>query len=75
MLLVISILTTLSFNHKIMVDLTKEEAKTIITEVEVEKVHQRWWWRSTTAILLISTTTILLTSISAELLFYLDLSI
>ena len=62
-------------SHIIMVDLTKEEAKTIITEVEVEKVHQRWWWRSTIAILLISTTTILLTSISAELLFYLDLSI
>ena len=37
MLLVISILTILSFNHRIMVDLTEEEVKTIIIEVEVEE--------------------------------------
>ena len=37
MLLVISILTILNFSHIIMVDLTKEEVKTILTEVEVEE--------------------------------------
>ena len=37
MLLVISIPTTLSFTHIIMVDLTEEEAKTMLTEVEVEE--------------------------------------
>ena len=37
MLLVISILTILSFSHVIMVDLIEEEAKAILTKVEVEE--------------------------------------
>ena len=37
MLMVISILTILSFSHVIMVDLTEEEAKAILIEVEVEE--------------------------------------